>query len=94
LGLICDPVAGLVEIPCVKRNGIFTSVAITASIMALSGVRSFISPDEVVLTMREVGDKLNRDYKETALGGLAKTRDGKAVDRAFASKVRSFFEEG
>ena len=93
LGLICDPVAGLVEVPCVKRNGIFTSVAITASMMALSGVRSFISPDEVVLTMREVGDKLNRDYKETAGGGLAKTRDGKAVDRAFASEVRRFFGE-
>lgn len=91
LGLICDPVAGLVEVPCVKRNGIFTSVAITAALMALGGVRSFISPDEVVLTMREVGDKLNRDYKETAGGGLAKTRDGKAVDRAFASEVRRFF---
>ena len=93
LGLICDPVAGLVEVPCVKRNGIYTSVAISAAMMARSGVRSFISPDEVVLTMKEVGDKLHHDFKETAGGGLAKTRDGKAVDRAFASEVRRFFGE-
>jgi L-serine dehydratase len=93
LGLICDPVAGLVEVPCVKRNGIFASVAISASLMALSGVKSFISPDEVVLTMKEVGDKLHHDFKETAGGGLAKTRDGKAVDRAFESEVRRFFGE-
>ena len=91
LGLICDPVAGLVEVPCVKRNGIFASVAISASLMALSGVKSFISPDEVVLTMKEVGDKLHHDFKETAGGGLAKTRDGKAVDRAFESEVKRFF---
>lgn len=93
LGLICDPVAGLVEVPCVKRNGIFASVAISASLMALSGVKSFVSPDEVVLTMKEVGDKLHHDYKETAGGGLAKTRDGKAVDRAFESEVKRFFGE-
>lgn len=93
LGLICDPVAGLVEVPCVKRNGIFSSVAITASLMALSGVKSFVSPDEVVLVMKEVGDKLHHDYKETAGGGLAKTRDGKAVDRAFEKEVRRFFGE-
>ncbi|MDD2197473.1 MAG: L-serine ammonia-lyase, iron-sulfur-dependent, subunit alpha [Bacteroidales bacterium] len=93
LGLICDPVAGLVEVPCVKRNGVFASVAISASLMALSGVRSFVSPDEVILTMKEVGDKLHHDYKETAGGGLAKTRDGKAVDRAFESEVKRFFGE-
>ncbi len=91
LGLICDPVAGLVEVPCVKRNGIFATVALSAAQMALSGVRSFVSPDEVVLTMKEVGDKLHHDFKETAGGGLAKTRDGKAVDRAFESEVNRFF---
>jgi len=92
LGLICDPVAGLVEVPCVKRNGVFASVAISAAMMSLSGVKSFISPDEVVLTMKEVGDKLHQDFKETAGGGLAKTRDGKAVDRAFETEVKRFFE--
>ncbi len=91
LGLICDPVAGLVEVPCVKRNGIFASVAVSASLMALSNVKSFISPDEVVLTMKEVGDKLHHDFKETAGGGLAKTRDGKSVDKEFESQVKRFF---
>ncbi|MBN2681551.1 MAG: L-serine ammonia-lyase, iron-sulfur-dependent, subunit alpha [Bacteroidales bacterium] len=91
LGLICDPVAGLVEVPCVKRNGIFASVAVSSALMALSGVKSFVSPDEVILTMKEVGDKLHRDFKETAGGGLAKTRDGKAVDKAFECEVSRFF---
>lgn len=92
LGLICDPIAGLVEVPCVKRNGIYASVAISAAFMALSGVRSFVSPDEVILTMREVGERINSDYKETARAGLAKTRDGKHVERMFESEVKKFFQ--
>jgi L-serine dehydratase len=91
LGLICDPVAGLVEVPCVKRNGIYSSLGITAALMALSGVKSFISPDEVVLTMREVGERLHIDYKETGRAGLAKTRDGKQVEKDFEEEVRRFF---
>ncbi|MFH0894438.1 MAG: L-serine ammonia-lyase, iron-sulfur-dependent, subunit alpha [Bacteroidota bacterium] len=91
LGLTCDPVAGLVEVPCVKRNGLYTSIAISAACMALSGVRSFISPDEVVLTMREVGERLHSDYKETAGGGLAKTRDAKEVEREFEKESKRFF---
>jgi L-serine dehydratase len=91
LGLICDPVAGLVEVPCVKRNGIYSSLGITSALMALSGVKSFISPDEVVLTMREVGERLHIDYKETGRAGLAKTRDGKQVERDFEEEVRRFF---
>ena len=91
LGLICDPVAGLVEVPCVKRNGIYATQAISASMMALSGVKSFVSPDEVMLTMKEVGQRLNIDYKETSRAGLAKTRDGKAVEDAFAGEIRKFF---
>ena len=91
LGLICDPVAGLVEVPCVKRNGIYSSLALSAALMALSGVQSFISPDEVMLTMREVGERLHIDYKETGRGGLARTRDGKEVDKRFAQEVKKFF---
>ena len=91
MGLVCDPVAGLVEVPCVKRNGIYTSVAISAAVMALSGVRSFISPDEVVLAVREVGERLHRDYKETAGGGLAQTRDGKGVALRFRHEVERWF---
>ena len=91
MGLICDPIAGLVEVPCVKRNGIYTSVAISAACMALSGVESFVSPDEVMLAVREVGQKLHKDYKETASGGLAKTRDGKRVENHHEKEVSRFF---
>lgn len=91
LGLICDPIAGLVEVPCVKRNGIYSATAITAAMMALAGVKSFVSPDEVILVMREVGEKLSSDYKETARGGLAQTRDGKHVEKLFSAEVRRFF---
>lgn len=91
LGLICDPVAGLVEVPCVKRNGMYATQAISAAMMALSGVKSFISPDEVMLTMKEVGQRLNVDYKETSRAGLARTRDGKAVEDAFAGEIKKFF---
>lgn len=93
LGLICDPVAGLVEIPCVKRNGIYASMGVSAALMALSGVVSFVSPDEVVLTMREVGERLHADYKETGKAGLAKSRDGKRVEREFACEVNRFFKD-
>ncbi len=91
MGLICDPVAGLVEVPCIKRNGIYTSVAISAAAMALSGVQSFISPDEVIMAVREVGARLHRDYRETAGGGLAKTRDGKRAARHFRDEVQRWF---
>jgi L-serine dehydratase len=91
LGLVCDPVGGLVEVPCVKRNGIYSSMALSCSLMALSGVRSFVSPDEVILAMQEIGNKLNKDYKETARGGLAKTRDGKEINIKMKKMVDKFF---
>lgn len=93
LGLICDPIAGLVEVPCVKRNGIYSSMAVTSAMMALAGVKSYVSPDEVILTMREVGEKLSTDYKETSRGGLAQTRDGKYVEKLFEAEVAKFFGE-
>lgn len=91
LGLVCDPVGGLVEVPCVKRNGIYSSMALSSALMALSGVRSFISPDEVILAMQEIGNKLNKDYKETARGGLAKTRDGKEINIKMRKLKQDFF---
>ena len=73
LGLVCDPVAGLVEIPCVKRNVIGTVNAVSCTDMAMAGVESKIPPDEVIDAMAEVGDKMDVSLKETALGGLAVT---------------------
>ncbi|MCI1965979.1 MAG: L-serine ammonia-lyase, iron-sulfur-dependent, subunit alpha [Oscillospiraceae bacterium] len=79
LGLVCDPVAGLVEIPCVKRNVIGAVNAISCADMALAGIGSAIPPDEVIDAMREVGDKLPASLKETGTGGLAATPTGIAA---------------
>ncbi len=79
LGLVCDPVAGLVEIPCIKRNVAGISIAFTSAEMALAGIESRIPPDEVILAMRRVGDALPCSLRETAQGGLATTPTGEAL---------------
>lgn len=71
LGLVCDPVGGLVEVPCVYRNVGASGVAFTAADMALSGIRCPIAPDEVILAMKEVGDALPASLRETGAGGCA-----------------------
>jgi L-serine dehydratase len=84
LGLVCDPVAGLVEVPCVKRNAGGVMCAIAAADMALAGIRSVIPPDEVIAAMREVGEALPSSLRETAQGGLAATPTALALkDRIF-----------
>jgi L-serine dehydratase len=84
LGLVCDPVAGLVEVPCVKRNAGGVMCAIAAADMALAGMKSVIPPDEVIAAMREVGEALPASLRETAQGGLA------ATPTALALKQRIF----
>jgi len=79
LGLICDPVAGLVEIPCVKRNASGAVIAFAAAQMALAGDSAVIPVDEIVDVMGEVGQSMEARYKETALGGLATTPTGQAI---------------
>jgi len=87
LGLACDPVAGLVEVPCVKRNGVYTILALTAADMALAGIRSFIPPDEVIEAMGEIGRVMPSCIRETAEGGLATTATGLlARNRLFGEK--------
>ncbi len=76
LGLACDPVAGLVEVPCVKRNVIGAVNALTSADLAGAGVRSKIPPDEVFDAMRSVGRMLPEDLRETGKGGLAATPTG------------------
>ena len=76
LGLVCDPVAGLVEIPCIKRNVAGIMVAFSAAEMALAGIGSKIPADECISAMREVGEALPCAMKETAQGGLAVTPTG------------------
>ena len=76
LGLACDPVGGLVEVPCVKRNVIGALSALSATDMALAGVRSKIPPDEVIDAMRSIGVAMPACIKETGKGGLAMTPEG------------------
>ena len=79
LGLVCDPVGGLVEVPCVKRNALFAVHGLTAAQLALAGIESVIPMDEVVEAMVRIGRSLPRGLKETAEGGLATTATGCAI---------------
>ncbi|WP_409341762.1 L-serine ammonia-lyase, iron-sulfur-dependent, subunit alpha [Paenibacillus sp. MBLB4367] len=79
LGLICDPVGGLVEIPCIVRNGFGAVTALAAADMAMAGVRSVIPSDEVIQVMLEVGAAMPEKHRETAKGGLAQTPTGKQI---------------
>ncbi len=76
LGLVCDPVAGLVEIPCIIRNGLHAITALAAADMALAGVKSVIPPDEVIQVMRTIGQEMPLSLRETGIGGLASTPTG------------------
>lgn len=71
LGLVCDPVGGLVEVPCVYRNIGSVSIAVSSAEMAIAGIRCPIEPDEVILAMKEVGDALPVSLRETGEGGCA-----------------------
>lgn len=84
LGLICDPVGGLVEIPCIVRNGFGAVNALAAADMALAGVRSAIPSDEVIQVMLEVGSAMPDIHRETAGGGLAQTPTGKEIMKQLA----------
>ena len=79
LGLVCDPVAGLVEVPCSKRNAMGVANAIAAADMACAGIKSVIPLDEVVQAMKEVGMALPFKLKETAQGGVANSRTAKEL---------------
>lgn len=91
MGLVCDPVAGLVEVPCIKRNAMFANFAITAADMARAGIRSQIPPDQVVLAVKEVGEHMHANYRETARGGLAATLNGKDIARRFDERCKGLF---
>lgn len=79
LGLVCDPVGGLVEVPCVKRNSFYAVHGLTAAQLALAGVQSIIPMDEIIDAMVRIGRALPRGLKETAEGGLAMTPTGCAI---------------
>jgi L-serine dehydratase len=79
--LVCDPVAGLVEIPCIIRNGLHAITAQAAADMALAGIASVIPPDEVIHVMHEVGQQMPESLRETGIGGLAGTPTGQKLKK-------------
>ena len=86
MGLVCDPVAGLVEIPCIKRNVSGLMIAFSSADLALAGIEARIPADECLDAMREVGDAMPSSLKETAGGGLAATPTGRRLrDRVFGN---------
>jgi len=85
MGLTCDPVAGLVEVPCVKRNASGAVSALTAAELALAGIESAIPVDEVIDAMKNVGDLMHMSLKETALAGLAATKTGLEIKERLAA---------
>jgi len=87
LGLTCDPVAGLVEVPCVKRNALGAANAMIAADMALAGIGSIIPADEVIDTMYRVGRIMPVTLKETALGGLAATATAKRLEKIISGEA-------
>ncbi|SEL19797.1 L-serine dehydratase [Butyrivibrio sp. ob235] len=87
MGLVCDPVAGLVEIPCIKRNVSGLMIAFSCADMALAGIKAHIPADECLDAMKEVGDVMSTTLKETAAGGLATTPTGiKLKEMVFSDK--------
>lgn len=86
MGLICDPVAGLVEVPCVKRNVVGAVNAVSCADMALAGIESQVPVDQVIDCMGDVGQRLPVEFRETALGGLAVTPFGQAVKEQMKKK--------
>lgn len=79
LGLVCDPIAGLVEVPCVKRNAIGTANALVAADLALAGCISKIPADECIMALDKVGKQMPSSLRETGIGGLAGTPTGQAI---------------
>jgi L-serine dehydratase len=81
LGLVCDPVAGLVEVPCVVRNASAAAIAFSSAQIAIAGIDPVIPVDQCVAALGEVGQSMETRYKETALGGLANTTRGREIEK-------------
>ena len=87
LGLVCDPVAGLVEVPCIYRNGLHAITALAAAECAMAGVRNIIPADEVVGAMYDIGNAMPASLRETGIGGLAGTPTGRRLRREILGGV-------
>lgn len=92
LGLTCDPIAGLVEVPCVKRNGFHAVHTLVAVEMAMAGIHSVVPPDDVIEAMDQIGKLMPVSLRETSLAGLAVTKEGLRINMRLKGKKRK--EEG
>ena len=88
LGLVCDPVGGLVESPCIKRNGLLVSVGVLAADMAMAGITSLIPADEVIDAMGQIGRSIPPSLRETSRGGLALTPTARALVKGLGTNKR------
>jgi len=88
LGLVCDPIASLVEVPCVTRNATAAVNAITAANMALAGIPAVVPYDEVVVAMKGIGRAMPEPLRETSIGGLAGTPTGKGIYKEMRARYR------
>jgi L-serine dehydratase len=86
LGMACDPVAGPVEVPCIKRNAIGVANALAAADMALAGIQSVVPPDEVILALRNVQTLLPMELRDTTLGGLGITPTAQHLTERWMSR--------
>lgn len=89
MGLVCDPVGGLVEEPCTTRNAVGVANAFVSAQMALSGIRSLIPADEVIFATKEVGDLMSPRLKESGQGGLANTKTGREIQKNVFAVTRT-----
>ena len=86
LGLTCDPVCGLVEVPCIKRNPFLAVHAVTAYELASAGIQSKIPLDEIIDTLEQTGQLMSPALKESSQAGLAKTKTGLKLEEEFYAK--------
>ena len=89
MGLVCDPVAGLVQVPCAQRNASQTANALLSADLALAGMTSVIPADQVVEAMYRVGRQLPMELRETAMGGIAATEAGRGYAKRLAGETRA-----
>ena len=87
LGLVCDPLAGPVEIPCIKRNAVGVSTALMGAEMALAGIRSAVPPDQVVIALIDTQKRLPPELRATCTGGLAACPIAKDYQKQWAEKL-------
>jgi L-serine dehydratase len=92
LGLVCDPVGGLVEVPCSKRNAMGVANAIAAADMARAGITSVIPLDEVILAMKQIGQQLPFELKETSKGGIAVSKTAKEINKNIVKQTAKMFD--